>query len=300
LLRTAEKEWYDVMRRQLRELKAVAQLCGDAPIVCAGDIVHRWQQPPELINFMLQELPDMYAVRGQHDLPYHSHDLIERSAYWSMVLARRITDISDKGVYLPNGGSPILIMGCAYPGEFGDASFSVKQHPAEAVKLAVVHRYCWMTGNSHVKALPRDNAGRQIELLKKCGFTAAVFGDNHKGFLKVQKGFHLFNSGTFIVRNSDEVGYTPQIGLLLKDGSIVPWMLDVSQDQYLEGLEDFDYIEAEQVGSKELAELIDQCESKADGRWDFREAVLTALKKTTKISLPVKAFILRALEDVSR
>jgi len=90
--RSAEPDWYVAMERQLDELRAVAEQHG-APIVCAGDIFDRWNSPPELINFAIQSSPKMHSIPGQHDLPHHRYEDMQRSAYWTLVAAGVLTDL---------------------------------------------------------------------------------------------------------------------------------------------------------------------------------------------------------------
>src|SRR5580704_11435281 len=89
--RSAEKSWWDAMRRPLRELREL-QARHDCPILFCGDLFDVWNPRPAVINFALEELPEMFGISGNHDQPFHASDLLGQSAYWTMVAAEKIQD----------------------------------------------------------------------------------------------------------------------------------------------------------------------------------------------------------------
>ena len=102
LCRAKEPDWFEAMARPLMELVDLQKQIGKEsdgipPILCAGDVFDRWNSPPELINFALEYLPpQMYSIPGQHDLPNHNYNEIDRSAYWTLVAANKITNVERK------------------------------------------------------------------------------------------------------------------------------------------------------------------------------------------------------------
>ena len=54
------------MQRSLEQIRDL-QKEFDCPVICAGDIFDKWNSPPELINFAYDNLPEIYAIPGQHD-----------------------------------------------------------------------------------------------------------------------------------------------------------------------------------------------------------------------------------------
>lgn len=218
--RSAEPDWFAAMVRSLSELKAVAE-AHDVPIVCAGDILTRWYASPELINFAIKHLPGMYSVRGNHDLPNHRHEEYRKSAYCTLVEAGVITDLTERtelhtGVVL-------------HPFPWGKKIVPLEHPGHNVIDLAVVHRYIWKEGCGYVGAPDDCKASAFRQSLR--GYDASVWGDNHKGFIVGKPLQHmLMNCGTFFRRHSDEINYRPHIGLLYRDGSIVPHYLDISKD----------------------------------------------------------------------
>jgi hypothetical protein len=99
--------------------------------------------------------------------------------------------------------------------------------------MAVIHAYVWMLGHSFPGV--GQDAHIQTRRQQLEGYDAAVFGDNHKGFLshRVGKKFHrtaIFNCGTFLRRTTTEVDYRPLVGIYDKDGRISKHFLDTSAD----------------------------------------------------------------------
>jgi hypothetical protein len=205
------------MKRSLDQLGGVADRLG-VPIICAGDIFDRWNSPPELVNFAIRNLPDMWAVPGQHDLPLHRMDLVHKSAYDTLVLAEKITTIPAVGVTISDDLT-------AYG--FGWGEEITQPCGSHGVGLAVVHRFIW-TGSYGYPGAPEDSHLKQINK-KLEGYDAAVFGDNHKGF----KIGRLLNCGTFFRRKSDEIDYRPAVGILYSSGEIERRELDTT-GEYME------------------------------------------------------------------
>jgi hypothetical protein len=205
------------MKRSLDQLGGVADRL-EVPIICAGDIFDRWNSSPELVNFAIRNLPDMWAVPGQHDLPLHRMDLVHKSAYDTLVLAKKITTIPVGGVTISDD---LSAHGFGWGEEITDP------HGSHGVGLAVVHQFIW-TGSYGYPGASEDSHLKQMSKKLK-GYDAAVFGDNHKGFL-VGK---VLNCGTFFRRKSDEIDYRPTIGILYNSGEIVREELDTT-GEYME------------------------------------------------------------------
>jgi hypothetical protein len=281
----ADKDWMEVQHGYLLQLKNIAFDQGQRlPVICAGDIFDRWNAPPELINFALDHLPDgMLCVPGQHDLPNHRIDQIGRSGYGVLVKANKIVDIS--GSYY-HAGTP-----GAYPKYDGfgwgqDIKVRGGGHLG-TVNIAVVHRYCWKQGKSYPGAPEENNVSAYKKELK--GYDAAVFGDNHKGFMAEAGKCNVINTGGFIRRKSDEMEYRPRVGILYSDGTIKCRYLDTSGDKFHE-------VEADRPEVPvNMQDFIDGLEELGEHGLNFREAVENHLR-TEEVSKRTKQIILEALD----
>jgi hypothetical protein len=123
------------------------------------------------------------------------------------------------------------------------------------------------------------------------GYDAAVFGDNHIGFITFIDECEIINCGTFFIRKSDEVAYRPQVGLLYNDGSISAHYLDVSKDVYL--LDPVKKKEDLETG-RDAKEFLEELRSLGSDAISFREA-LDRKMANLGTDDSVKRFVLEAV-----
>ncbi len=235
--RSAEENWFEAMARPLNELRELSNQ-HEVPIVCAGDIFTRWFAGPELINFAIKHLPKMYSVRGNHDLPNHRHEEVTRSAYWTLVEAGIIQDLT-KPVHHSSEAYPDLVLHpFAWNQEivpFDAEKFSHWVEDGKFIHLAVVHKYIWKEGCGHIDALADAKVSNFRKVLQ--GYHASVFGDNHTSFMVGKPGQHmLINCGSLLRRHANDINHKPMVGLLHDDGSIKPYYLDISLDKHVESV----------------------------------------------------------------
>lgn len=213
-LRHEEPDWYEAMRRVLCELRMLQRRL-DAIVLCAGDVFDAWNSPPELINFAIEQLPKMYAIPGQHDLPYHNYEKIEQSAYWTLVEAGTITNI-EPGTYIETYGYKIHGFPYGFP-------LVPNEKKDDDIHIALVHSYCWIDGKSHGNASEKTNL-RNYEI---SGYDFVAFGDNHIGFVSG----NVINCGGLFRRTKADMNRNPFVGVLI-NGKIKKHLIDCSQDVY--------------------------------------------------------------------
>lgn len=279
--RSNEPDWYAAMARPLNEIKTIANHY-DVPVICAGDIFDKWLVPPELINFAIAHIDNWYAIPGQHDLPYHSYEQIEKSGYWTLVAAGAVQALA------PGIGRSVGEM-CMYGYPWGFPIKECPDGPNLACRLAVCHKYIWKDGTEFRGAARTGHIDAFADVLKT--YDAAVFGDNHVGFVARP----VFNCGTLMRRKADEATYQPQIGLLLRSGVVMPHYLDTSKDHYLALAEDA----PEGKVILELADFIQQLSSLSSGAVDFSDAV-TAYCERNELTDTAKHILLASITNEVR
>lgn len=205
--RSAEPDWFAAMGRSLNLLRGAAARY-DCPVIIAGDIFHRWNPSPRLINFAMQQfskIPLVYAVPGQHDLRYHKLSDIEHTGFWTLHAAGAINYLA------PGRPAPLAANWRMYGVPWG---CEPQQQEFSGKKLAVIHEYCWEKGKGYPGA---EDEALWTNLSKKyAGFDVCHFGDNHIPF----DGPGVFNGGAFIRRNQPEKDFSLSWGLLFPDGTI--------------------------------------------------------------------------------
>jgi len=280
--RSAEPDWYKAMLRPIKQLRDAAAKY-DVPVVCAGDVFDYWKAPPEVINFALEELPDMFAVPGQHDLPLHQMRDLHKSAFGTLVQAGKIK--------LLQYDKPYLIKGAYLWGFPWDTELRVPNTldtRSGNLNVAVVHAYVWQKDAGYPGAPETKRVGCYHDQLK--GFDVAVFGDNHIPFLRHFEDMAVFNHGGFMRRKINEQDLQPAFGLLMSNGRVELLKQDVSKDRFIERKVD-PVIEQDE---KFLHTFLEELNALGHTKLDFLEAVQHYLR-TYEISDGARELILETI-----
>lgn len=56
-----DKNWMEVQKRYINQLYSLTGNDFGVPIVMAGDLFDKWNQSPEMINWCIDNLPEMYG-----------------------------------------------------------------------------------------------------------------------------------------------------------------------------------------------------------------------------------------------
>ena len=280
--RSMDADWFLAMKESLGELSQL-QRENDCPVLFAGDLFDKWKSSPRLINFALVNLPnEMYCIPGQHDLPMHNLDSIEDGAYWTLVEAGKICDLSfgSKSHHFPS----FSVYGFPW-GKKIESLFEKEQQ--KTLKVCLVHQYVWKEGCSFPGVSNDSNVKNAAQEVRN--YDVAVFGDNHKGFIDRRKGRTLLNCGSFMKRAADQVKYHPRVGLLLADGTVKQYRLKTKQQVSRKHLKK----KKEQM---DLSEVLNEVKGLQNSDLDFRVAVLRYLEDK-KVDSLTKKCILEALEE---
>ncbi len=299
IARSSEKDWYETQRRYLQEVRDMAftgtgPCNGSVPVLCAGDIFDDgWRSnkcPPELINFALEYIDKWYCVPGQHDLPHHRLDDIQKSAYWTLVKAGKIIHVDVERDTGPTEVGGVRIFGFPWGCPIGPPYFSV---PASSfhMDIAIIHSYIWMAGKGHAQADKKHRTGNFAERLDK--YDVAVFGDNHIPFeKKLGNGVTIYNTGSFMRRKMDEITHKPSIGLLNSKGEVKRHYLDVSQDKFL----DHEELKKLAIPNENMVEFLEKLRDLTDTTVSFENAIMRYMDEM-EVSQEVKEIIISSLDQ---
>lgn len=257
------------MSRTIRQLRQLQRKHKRSVILCAGDLFDRWNAPPEVINWALENLPRMYAIPGNHDLPEHREDLEHRSAYGTLARSNGlITDLSTAKtpMALANG---LVLYAAPFDGEIPEREHYPSDGLGITLHVLLIHRYLWVPGRGYHQAPKEARLGKVAKTLSE--FDVVVVGDNHVAFDRTLKsGTRVINCGTLMRRRSDEASYEPRVGLIHESGNTTTHQLSI-KNEILTALEDVPEDEGFTGFVDKLAEL------EASGL-SFREALVIALK----------------------
>lgn len=281
IFRSEEPDWYATQKRYLDELAGLASE-RVVPIVYAGDIFDKWNSPAELINFAIDNLPPGCAIPGQHDLPNHRYEDIQKSAYWTLHKAEVIDDLGR--TFVRNNQLALFPFPWGKTVQPASDTFDIY----EGVMLAIVHSYIWQDEKT---CYPGAVLSQHVKGYDLTGYDAAVFGDNHKGFIARYNDCNIMNCGTFMIRKSDERAYRPMVGILYEDGSIKPYYLDTSKDVYCES----EIVEKVEKVQQHFDHFIQDLRTLGMDALDFRQAIKHRLDNEN-VSLQVRQAVLEAID----
>ncbi len=281
--RRKEACWFDAMAYTLTQMRALSERY-TAPILCAGDLFDHWRAEPELINFAINYLPEMYAIPGQHDLPLHNIDLIKRSAFWTMVLVGRVTPVHfGKPLIAENN---LVIHGFPWDTTIAPFEGESKKH-----HVAICHQYFW-TNHHHFPGAPKEREAK-VYRNKIKGYHAVAFGDNHKGFLTKINDTFVLNCGGFTRRKSDEENYEPQVGLLCRSGRIIIHKFKTSHEKFITLAEEEEGLR-KMLRVNDMGDFLVGLSELQQQSFDFVEALNYAMEKKS-VSNNIRRLILQAL-----
>jgi DNA repair exonuclease SbcCD nuclease subunit len=285
--RMNEPDWFAAMRQPIDELSFLSNKW-KVPIFCAGDIFDRWNSSPELINWALDNLPTLYCIPGQHDLPEHAIKQIERSAYWTLVKAGKILHMSHR--------VDISKRICVWPFPYGSTITTGVTN--SKINIAMIHEYNWIKGHSygdHPFAAPCPSVKEYS--LKFKGYDLVFSGDNHIPFTTTLKGKRPFvNCGTLMRRHSNDNDIDPSVWILFEniktnEYSVLRHCLNTDDEIYADTSEKDTPVENSQI-----LQLVENLKRLKKNTVDF-ETTLNLYIKTTDVPTRVKQEIIKALEE---
>lgn len=272
------------------------------PSFVAGDLFHRYNPSPRLLHFAMEALPEnVYAIPGQHDLPYHNYHDVRGSGFGVLGLAKFInpdTYWNGENYYQFRQQPDLARSITAYAGfawrENPDQNI-LKCPPAwiksSVIRVAYTHEYCW-SGEHRFMNADKNYAQQRADIVweryKDHGYTHVFCGDNHKGFIDGQVG----NTGTFIRRRLDEMDYRPFGIILYSDGTMKQHFWDTSKDKFM--------IEQEQLAELKLNDaslerVIQSLQTTLDLSFNY---VDNLKKESARQKAGVRTFINRVLDEL--
>lgn len=295
--RAGEPDWFKAMRRPLDELKRLQSKCENVPILCAGDVFHHWKSSPELINFAIDNLPEMYSIPGQHDMPYHSTEEMEKSAYETLVKTQTLLSVTEIG----RGIAEAIVFGFEWGAKVTPPLPIVKDYH---LHICLHHAYRWIDGSGFTGAEDQTKIEDRPKEYK--GYEVIVIGDNHKSWdVEFDHQMKVFNVGSFMRRNADQTAHRPRVGIVFDDGKVGTYYFDTSKDVF-DGTtnltpDDEEKLAQLRAGSldigafAELQRQIDKLDDPAVEQMGFYEALRLVLGHKG-LNVGVKKIITEAIE----
>jgi DNA repair exonuclease SbcCD nuclease subunit len=283
------EDWGRIQRDYLRQVAQIAKDNGEVPIVCAGDIFDRYNPSPELINLALDDMPHVFAVAGNHELPHHRLDRIYSSAFWTLKEAGKLT--------LLNTMNPRVFHGFRLWG------YSWGQEPVPlAIGSDLLQEICVCHKYLHTKTTGYHGAPEESRIAncaeQFAGHDVVISGDNHIPFNVVKNGIRFLNCGSLYRRTSDQEDYRPAVWKIYDDNSVEPVYLDISKDVF-QRTEKKEKVTVGSERQEEINEFIQAIGVIKGETVDFDEAIRRTIRKGD-ISDGAKEMLIRYLEETQK
>ena len=287
-----DDDWLASQAYDIQSVMDVARENQVDMIAIVGDLFHQARAATEAVNMLLTELAEapcpVYILAGNHDLPYHAYEQLERSSIGTVL--KQYGELSlNKAMQL----YPTIAQWDAYP--FG------KDEPGTA-PIRFVHRLVFPTAD----ARPIEDCGQTAEEIgaEFQDNRVIICGDYHHQFdVALPSGQRVLNPGCLNVQVADMVDYQPMVGILSGPPDFsevgVEW---VALRKNPMAKIDVDYLEHERVREARTEHLLAAVEkfSQDSGEGEltqpFSEELMAAVIATKDEA--AKAVIVEVLQEV--
>jgi DNA repair exonuclease SbcCD nuclease subunit len=238
----------------------------DCEVYHAGDLFHHWKPSPWLLSMTIQHLPKkFFTIFGQHDLPQHNLNLVEKCGIQTLHLAQSLT----------------ILPGCHW-GQNPKGYL-----PIEDKKVLIWHHLTYIT-----KSFPGVSGGFAHGILRKYPqYDLIVTGDNHCSFTVEYEGRRLVNPGNLTRQSADQADYKPSVYLwYAEDNSVQRVHLPIAEN----------VISREHIDIKaQRDKRIDAFVSRLDNDWEVKlsfEDNLEQFFEVNKTKDSVKEIIYKSID----
>jgi DNA repair exonuclease SbcCD nuclease subunit len=198
----------DFMATQARKHKWLKDLQEeyDVPILCGGDLFNHWKPSPFLLAWAFRNLPnDIISIPGQHDLPAHNMDNIDRSGIQVLSDSGKIVLLTEPYGY-NTGGFDVNGYSWGFP------LTECKTKVYEAPQVALIHYGVYLE-KPHYPGAENTGGTAKSVINKMPGFDLIVSGDNHITFIYKHHNQLLVNPGSFMRTTASQSEHKPSVFL---------------------------------------------------------------------------------------
>lgn len=249
-----DDDWYVAQAHALKQLKNYVNSIG-APLCIIGDIFHTASVPPWVVvlfmNYLNKMKQPVYALPGNHDLPYHSYESVENSAYGILKESGKIRPLEEIGRAAPYGEEP-------------------KGNKDSG--LLFLHTLVFPTSE---EIPPNSKARTARELLSDYPDAQWIFtGDMHHAFHYEHKGRHVVNPGCLMRQTADMKDYQPNVAFVDTELASVTWHPIIDRGELVTD----SYLKAESERKERIESFVEKVQASGPVSLDFRHNLLQALE----------------------
>lgn len=249
-----------------------------AKLGIVGDIFHTAKVPPWVENLFLRYMQKVaegvYAIPGNHDLPYHSIKSLYESSFGVISQGNNIRSLTELGQTIYYGTDEIV--GTAETG------------------LLFLHTLVFPDEKS---IPPNTTAKTAAQLLEEHPDHKWIFtGDMHRSFHFEKNGRHVVNPGCILRQTADLVNYQPVVYFVDTEKEEVIALPLIDNVEFITT----EYLEKENERKRRIGVIVEMVR-KSMGKvyLDFRETLVSGLSIFDEDPL-VKNEVLSILEEAEK
>jgi predicted phosphodiesterase len=275
-----DDDWLDSQRKALDQIADHAREVY-ADVVCVGDIFHSTNETTNEIITMVQDFAKtlmaqgqkLYILAGNHDLPAHNLDNINRSAFNVLLNSVNIYHISDNHLSM---------------------DYSAENFGAETQNEPLIFKHI-LCFPEKAPIPPGAEAVHPSDLFGQYDKAKYICtGDYHHSFIYKKGSKRLFNPGCLLRQAADLINYQPSIMYIRDvDGVLEAERLLIKDDHELVTDE---YLNRQEEREGRIDAFIERIKSNGEVTFDFIENVKNRLLDK-KIEGGVKRMVLNLIEE---
>lgn len=260
-----DEDWIETQRQALSQIVKISKE-KKAPVIVVGDLFHSNSDVSfeciQMVQDMAFELGSLYVLAGNHDLPYHSSENLEKSAIGVLLNSSHIFQIKDFfESWKWNTDEKI---------NYSASNFD--QQDNKFAKIVFKHTLVF----PDAKSIPPNCDGTTAkELLEEFPNAEWIFcGDYHHNFHYQKNGRHVVNSGCLLRQASDFKDYQCGVYFCDTDKNIVEFIPIIDSEQLI----DDSYILQENEREERIDNFVQKLKDTESVSLDFLANVENALQ----------------------
>lgn len=260
----------DFWKAQWRAVDTVAKLAEKCkcPVLHAGDLFHHWKPSPRLLTYTLRHLPrNFWTVYGQHDLPQHNMDLVEKSGINLLHEVGKVRLLNGHWATDPNEIAPNL--------------FSKRP-------ILVWHKLVYQS-----KPYPGASGGMAEGIIRKYKqYDLILTGDNHQAFNIEYKNRILVNPGNLTRQSASQHDFRPRVYLWnAKENTVEKFYLPIEKEAVTRT-----HIESKARRDERIGAFVERLNTDWESSLDFKEN-LKRLEAENDVPKEVMEVVYKVMEE---
>ena len=260
-----DNDWLETQRMALAKVMKVA-IDKKSPVLVVGDIFHSNSDTSfeciQLVQQMADKLGGLYILAGNHDLPYHSSENLDKSAIGVLLNSNNVHLIKD---YLTKWN-----LEQEYPYIISAGNFDEEDDKRAEIVF------------KHVLTILSEDKPDFVDcetpesLLEKFPDAKWIFtGDYHHNFHYEKNGRHVVNSGCLLRQASDMKNYKCGVYFVDTDENIVEFIPIIDNEDLI----DDSYILQENERNERIESFVDKLKKTKGVSLDFIDNVQNEMKR---------------------